>query len=216
MDNNIGLDNRGTILTASLLLENLTSVFLAQLLGIKDYKKTKSFGNKSGNISFNQKIELLIDMDALAKKEKAKFLTFMEIRNQFMHNLGADDFVSCFENLEGKEKYILSQYPQPDNLSREEKLKQASIELSNELIKTAIEIFDKVKEKIGNDLRLEVLEKFKNASFAGIAEVEQVFNDYIKLKSVETDNISTEELKDVGTTIRKVFYASWKKHFEKE
>lgn len=216
MNNDIGLDDRSTILPAALLLESFTSAFLAQLLGIHDYRKTKSFGNKSGNISFNQKIELLIEMDALAKKEKAKFQTFMEIRNQFMHNIEADNFVNCFANLDGKEKYILTQYPQSESLNHEEKLKQASIELSNELVKIAVDIFDKVKEKIGKEVRLKTLEKFKNASFAAINDVEKVFNEYAELKSKETDNVSISELKKLGTTIRKVFYGSWKKHYEEK
>lgn len=44
---------------------------------------------------------------------KSKFVAFMEIRNQFMHNMNALTYVKCFENLPGKQKWILNTYPQP-------------------------------------------------------------------------------------------------------
>lgn len=155
----IGLNQRQEILTFALLLENLSSIFLSGLLGIKDYRNTKSFGSTNSSLSFNQKINLLIDIGALSSLERNKFLTFMEIRNQFMHNLSADSFESCYSFLEGKEKFILKNYPQEASLTKEEQLKNATIKLSDDILKKTIDLLDKIMEKIEKEVELELLKK---------------------------------------------------------
>lgn len=103
------LDIRKAILRDSLLLENLISIFCTLLLGIE--RQSSCFGNSSKALSFNQKINLLIDIQAMENIEKNKFIKFMEIRNQFIHNLEAVDFQSCFNFIDGAEKFLLKQYP---------------------------------------------------------------------------------------------------------
>src|SRR5688572_19762225 len=96
----IGIEKRQNILNVSLLVENFTSLFLSRLLEIQDHRKTISFGNKSSSLSFNQKVNILIDIGALNATDKIKFQTFMEIRNQFMHNIDADSYENCFKYLD--------------------------------------------------------------------------------------------------------------------
>jgi hypothetical protein len=152
MDNDIGLKQRELILTYALLLEFFTSIFLAQLLGIKDREKTISFGNKNSALSFNQKINLLIDIKALSKENKNKYQTFMEVRNQFMHNFQADSFETCYSFIEGKANFVLRLYPQSEEFSKEEQLKKATLNLSEELLNTTIGLIDKVKEKYDHQI----------------------------------------------------------------
>ncbi|WNH13040.1 hypothetical protein [Thalassobellus suaedae] len=168
---NIGLNERKDILTYALLLENFSSIFLSNLLGLKDYRNSISFGNTSGSLSFNQKINLLIDIGALSKTEKSKFQTFMEIRNQFMHNISADSYESCYAFLPGKDKFILKLYPQDPGLTKEEQLKKATVELAESQLKITIGIFDKVKEKVEKEVRSELLEKMQPVLFKKIEEL---------------------------------------------
>ncbi|MDP3445793.1 MAG: hypothetical protein Q8T08_23275, partial [Ignavibacteria bacterium] len=105
---------RVDILQYSLMVENFSSIFLSTLLDIPDFKESKSLGNRSGNLSFNQKIDLLIDIQAIEKKEKSKFSNFMSIRNQFMHNIDADSYENCLKNIEGADKFLLKTYPQDE------------------------------------------------------------------------------------------------------
>lgn len=206
MQLNVGIEIRQEILQYSLLIENFTSIFLAKLLGIDDYKATKSFGNQSGNMSFNQKVELLIDIGALDRAEKKKFQTFMEVRNQFMHNYDAQNYVSCFSFLEGKSNFVLKLYPQSAELSLEERLHKATIQLAGDVITTTVNLVEKVKEKIGETVKLDMLEKFQKDSFKSIKEIEDVFNKmYASKKEAGETNINLEELKDLGKTIRQAF-----------
>ena len=50
----------------------------------------------------------------------------MEIRNQFMHNLAADSYESCYA-FKRKEKFILDNYPQETTLTKEEQLKKQQL-----------------------------------------------------------------------------------------
>jgi hypothetical protein len=168
---NIGLNERQEILTFALLLENFSSIFLSGLLGIKDYQNSKCFGNTNSNLSFNQKINLLIDIGALSSNERNKFITFMEIRNQFMHNLSADSYESCYSFLVGKEKFVLKTYPQDTTLTKEEQLKKATVKLADDILKKTIDLMEKVKEKIEKEVRTELLEKMQPVLLKKIEEM---------------------------------------------
>lgn len=156
---NIGIEKRKFILTISLLVEDFTSLFLSGLLDIENYQKSKSFGNKSSNLSFSQKINLLIDIGAMEDDDRKKFITFMEIRNQFMHNLDANNYENCFKHLDGKDKFILKLYPQDNGNSNETKLEKATEELAYEILKSSMNLYNKLKEKIEKKVKLEIAEQ---------------------------------------------------------
>lgn len=106
-----GFRNRNIILSSSLLIEKTTSSFIANLLGINNPENSLTLGIKNSAFSFNQKIDLLIDLGALNTSDKRKFQLFMELRNKFMHVLEADSFVNCFKLLRGKKHFYLSCIP---------------------------------------------------------------------------------------------------------
>lgn len=101
------------VLNNSLLLEFYSSLSLAFLLDIDvdDIRNSKSLGNKSSSISFNQKVNLLLDNKSIQKDEKLKLESFMSIRNQFMHNLGVKTFADAFNNISGLENKLKKIYP---------------------------------------------------------------------------------------------------------
>ncbi len=161
-----GDEARLEILRTSLLVEKFVTSFLALLIGIEDQDNSKTLGNKSTSLSFNQKIDILIDMGALNNLEKKKFQTFMEIRNQFMHNIMADSYVSCFNFINGKESFLLKEYPQTLDNSREEQLRTAVVKLSTEIFELIITLTDhiqataKPREKI-REYYLELKRRYK-------------------------------------------------------
>lgn len=155
----INFEKRKKVLSMSLSLENMTSAFLSKLLGIVNHKETISFGNKSSSLSFSHKISLLIDIGALPAEQRNKFLTFMEIRNQFVHNIEAKDYESCYSFLKGKETFILREYPQDKELNKEEQLENATMDLCIELGKITIEILERIKVKVEQDVKADMYDK---------------------------------------------------------
>ena len=146
----LNLDLRKEVLRYSLAMELIVSNSMALLLGTELAEDTLCFGNKSTALSFNQKINLLIDMAALDKEVKAKFLTFMEVRNQFMHNATANSYENCFANLDGKDAFVLKHYPQDPFLSREDQLRKGFEALAEEVSDLTISLFERVKETLVN------------------------------------------------------------------
>jgi hypothetical protein len=209
-----GIENRNEVLKSALLLENMTSTFLATLLGIENYRDTKTLGNKSGSISFNQKVDLLIEIGALSKDNRSKFQAFMEIRNQFMHNIEADTYEKCFNFLDGKEKFILKLYPQSEELSTEQKLRLATRELGKEISILTVNLIKKVEEKISRDVRPEILEKSQKAFFNSLEQLEPTLNDYFEKEIEKNTSFDVSRLKSFGTDIRKLVLALWKSNFK--
>jgi hypothetical protein len=87
----LNLELRSEILERALILENEVNKLLFHFLGINK-EITKTLSNKSSSLSFKNKIDLLLDLDRINKDEYQQMLLFMEIRNQFLHNISANDF----------------------------------------------------------------------------------------------------------------------------
>jgi hypothetical protein len=149
---NIGMPYRNEVLAASLFIEKMTSAFLSVLLGIKDLKNSRLLGNKSGCLSFNQKIDLLIEMGALSNKDRNKFQAFMEVRNQFMHNISANNYESCYSFTNGTDKFVLKTYPQDKSKAREEALRNATGQLIDDIGKITVNIIGVLTEKFKVEL----------------------------------------------------------------
>mgnify|MGYP000395060099 CR=1 FL=1 len=121
---------RLTVLNYSLKLENISSTSLAFILDIEngEIKNSKSLGNKSSSLSFNQKVNLLLDNKSINKSEKFKLESFMAIRNQFMHNLGIESYKDVFDNIHGLQTKIIKLYPEVFSNEDLEKNLETSVE----------------------------------------------------------------------------------------
>ena len=104
------MEKRIQVLKYSLILEKQASLELSNLLLISDISKTKSLGNKSESLSFNLKINILVDTDVVETDYKPKFQHFMSIRNQFMHNIDADTYEKVFNHLNGTLDFLKKKY----------------------------------------------------------------------------------------------------------
>ena len=210
----IGMKARESVLIASLLIEKMTSAFLAELLGIKDPKNSRVLGNKGGCFSFNQKIDLLIEIGAIPEKYRNKFQAFMEVRNQFMHNISASTFEKCFSFTNGKDTFLLKTYPQSDKLSKEEALKEATGQLTDDIGKLSIEILRKIEDKYRKEEEVEVLKKKQNAFLDIIKQTENALNDFFVNEIERNPSIDTEWLEGFGTEVKKVTLDLLKKNLE--
>lgn len=91
MENNINIKLRAEILEIALNLENNVNQLLLAILSI-DSPKRKAITNKSGSLSFRNKIDLLFDLDILNSDEHKKILLLIEFRNQFLHSIECNSF----------------------------------------------------------------------------------------------------------------------------
>jgi hypothetical protein len=87
----INLELRSEVLHFALKLERDVNSLLLVLLSIENTQR-KAISNKSGNLSFKNKIDLLFDLDVLNSDEHKKLLLLMEFRNQVLHNIECNSF----------------------------------------------------------------------------------------------------------------------------
>lgn len=92
---------RSRVIDDAVKVEWLINSLLSTLLGI-DKDTSKSFGNKSGSLSFYSKVNLLLDLQIMKNGYKDKILAFSEIRNQFAHNYSIQEFIDSPKELKNK------------------------------------------------------------------------------------------------------------------
>ncbi len=89
----LNIEKRTNILEYSLWIEESVNILLLLCLGITDKSRTKLFGNKAG-ISFQNKIDLLYDIDILSKTDHQGLELQMNFRNKFLHDINCETFNS--------------------------------------------------------------------------------------------------------------------------
>ncbi len=170
----------------SLMIEATISGLLSQLLGVKDASSSKSFGNSSSALSYNAKVLLFLDLGFIRSEDYWKFQKFMEIRNQFMHNLEAASYEECFSYLKGAEEKLLKEYPKIKLKSKEARLKKAALTLANDVFIICIglsrHIIDVKREKTYG----KIFQKCVTSLLTLLKE--------LKKKSPNKDTISAKEL----------------------
>ncbi|RKN83358.1 hypothetical protein [Ulvibacterium marinum] len=151
----------------SLTFEEFASDFLRIVLNQND--EAVSLGNSSKALSFNQKVQLLLDAKAFEKDDKKKIEYFMSIRNQFMHNSAAITLESCMSFLTGIDKKIEEGYWKTKRANEEAGGEKAAKELADEeqnekeLMKYDVSEREKLLYKCWINLASDVIGSFKNA-----------------------------------------------------
>jgi len=179
----IETEARLKVLKYSLEIEHFVSDELAKLLDIRDFKNSKSFGNKSTSLSLNQKLNLLLDCESISSTEKSIMESFITIRNQFMHNIDANSFELAINQIDGLLSRLKKLYPNNFidleiekslencvDLLYLDSLKILSNEKGNKLRKTLSKLFAK-----GNGVMYETLRDSMNKN---IAELENFIENY--------------------------------------
>ena len=179
----VGMEIRKEILLYSLIVESFTSIFLSLILGMDNYKESRTLGNKGSNLSLSNKIDLLIDIGALEGETRSKFQVFMEIRNQFAHNLESSSYEKCFEFISHNINFLRKRYPQSEADSNEDQLKKATIALATDVINFTFGLVEKVKDKIRKDVELDMYKKTQEVLIKYITNQPKKKLDIITTKS---------------------------------
>lgn len=188
-------DYRNLVLHISSQIETAVSDLLC--LSIGDFEtKSKSFGFTSEALSFNAKINLLMDFQIFNKNHKVLFQKFTEIRNKFAHNFKVSSFSWFSENPEGSEvlKYLIKNYSNHKNPENE-----ISMEMFLKMVK---EIEDCLNIFYNHILRrtLEIGEYEYRTKFYNI--VLDVFSDVTFHKTISMNN-STDVVIELHKEINK-------------
>jgi len=94
----------------------------------------------------NQKVNLLLDTKYFDKADIPVKLTFMEIRNQFMHIDRAKSFTNCLRFIEGKKTFLIKKYPN-DKATEGEILEQYWTDSTADVIKSIEKVIEVMKNK---------------------------------------------------------------------
>ena len=151
MEAQLNIEVRSRILEYSLVIENLINDLLLLNLGIYNEKeKTRLFSNR-GKVTFQNKIDLLFDIEVLSKEENSEFELLMNVRNKFLHVLECGSFQDLFQILD---KGIVNRFKkfleEGQSISDEEACKSACYKIFKTnlgTIKKKIQLNKAAKEK---------------------------------------------------------------------
>ena len=193
----IKVRKRTKVLKYSLNLERLASDIVAYLLNIESSKDSYSFGNKSTALTFNQKLNLLIDNETITKKEKEKLVYFMSIRNQFMHNIDANTFTDAFQCIDGLENKMRKIYPENFTDDREESLEKCVDSLLKDGISILFSSKGNGEKKLNIEAQAEIYKKYYNKQSLSIRTNFRKFKE--ALKEIEDKSIDKTNCNYSGT-----------------
>jgi hypothetical protein len=170
------------IIEHTLHIETLISEAIGALLGI-EYNNSKSFGFGSSSLSFNQKVQIIQDIEGLESEMTKKLTCLMNIRNKFAHVQEIESFDNLFDlTSNGSEikKQLVKWYTLDEKEDNDEEYKYRFFKLAEEITQMLF--------------MLQVTTKTKN----GVQEVEKQFQagnlqSYMEVIS-EMEN--SEEIKE--------------------
>lgn len=202
-------EKRLKVLNYSLTLEMATSSQLAEIFD-RDFKDTKSFGNKSTSLSFNQKMYLLMDFEAIEKDDKVKFDALMNIRNQFLHNQDKTYQYACnaIEGLENKFKKLY-QHNFIDEDDIEKSLEKCIDNAVYDCLEILVFMEGGFKTKTENEYQLKEYKCVKDNIDVKFDElVDEISNDKLDLKDkgklIERILKLQEEIFDISNLINEL------------
>lgn len=139
-----GMPLRTTVLHIALMVEKKAKWAVDVILPF-----TEEEAKSVTNLSFNQRIEFLTDLNVFDKKEKEHFGWFQNIRNKLVHHLDANTLEKCYQIMkQDPERTLLRDYPQDKSLPMEQRLWNAVQELIDDIGKSLEKIEPYVRERI--------------------------------------------------------------------
>lgn len=201
----INLELRSEILECSLHMEKEVNNLILLFLGINpDNRKIKVFGNKSGNISFRNKIDLLTDLKVLSDEENFDFNLLMEYRNKFLHVADCNSFKNAFELLGSGQKSKLTKFiEEGGSIDNEKDCLSAFKSLFLKNLRVLLDKIESKKRIIA--FKAEIIDNFKEQSLLHV----DFFFDLIKEIKEKFDSIDLSDgkvqhvVKEISSTCKK-------------
>ena len=135
---------RNEFFISVLFVESSISTYIANKLEMD----SENSNNSEYKLSFDQKIELLLESGNLSIIDNSKLSVFREIRNEFLINNEAQTIEQSFTSPNSNDDFLLILYPQSEYLPREEKLTNACYQLMGEVSQLVSSVTDKTEVKI--------------------------------------------------------------------
>ncbi len=135
---------RNEFFISALFVESNISDYITDKLKI-DSENSNSSEYK---LSFDQKVELILDSERLSIIDKSKLSVFREIRNEFLLNKNAETIEDSLTSTNNNNDFLLILYPQSEYLPREEKLTNACYQLIGEVSELVSIATNKTEVKI--------------------------------------------------------------------
>ena len=198
---------RATVLENSLLVEGMITDFLATALNIN--KSTSlTLSNKSSTLSFNSKVNILIDLQLTSKAEVKKINSFMEIRNKFLHNWNIKSFADCFASFDGIEKMLRKEYLLTEAFDTyESELSHFYNRLSKDVIKNLMTIMSTSSQRFATrQINEELAKKYQR----DVPRLMGLIYDLSSDPLMDKYNVSKEDRE----SFKKLFWVEYKKLME--
>lgn len=210
MMEDINIKLRSLVLDNSLKIESCINNALLLTLSVSSEKR-KALSLNSSSLSFKGKIDLLHDIKILDDCEYRFFLTAMEIRNKFMHNVSCSSFLIAI-NLLGKDKEkFLSKFKNEINIEappKEESEKEKFyFDCYNNLTDIIIIISIRMIKRFTDEQNIKrdfLINVFKFVSFLSEKhfELSEVIDDFCKdMKEIDMSTYSplTDTIEELKT-----------------
>ncbi len=182
---------RMKILRACVELEGATSDFLRRIFRLKD--TSISFGNTFKALSFENKLNLMLDLASITAEERKRFTLLQEMRNQFAHNDACISYEVYYILKGQKPDKLFEWYPVPNRGTLEQRLEKAVILWLADLER----IRRKAEGMIGKRLSASMREKMNIAAFNVYSSKRAEFYDRFE----DGTNYTGEEVKDIVSRI---------------
>ncbi len=159
---------KNEFLVSALFVESAINDYLSKKLDISDPIDSEFLGNGKKGLSFDQKVDALLDSTAFSIIEKSKVSVFREIYKEFQLNFEATSLEDSFTSEDSNDDFLMILYPQNEYLPREEMLINACYQLIAEVSELIAEKTSSVEVKMASTRKLFVADLLRFGRFASL------------------------------------------------
>ncbi len=135
-------------------IEDMISSYMGDKFGISNTVDSKVLGNSKDAISFDNKIDYLMETGDFSIIDKSKLSVYKAIRKEFLLNNDVSSLEESFTSLDHNDDFLLIMYPQEAFLPRNEKLTIACYNLIEDVSHLVSKYTDKTEIKLKKENRL--------------------------------------------------------------
>jgi hypothetical protein len=159
---------RNEFFVSALFVESAMNDYLSQRLNITNPIHSEFLGNREKSLSFDQKVDALLDSASFSIIDKSKLSVFREIYREFLQNRNATSLEESFTSPDSNDDFLMILYPQSEYLPREEKLINACYQLIAEVSELIAEKTSGVEVVMPGRKKLLAADLFKFGKFASL------------------------------------------------
>ena len=157
---------RNEFFVSALFIESTITDYISERLNISNPIDSEFLGNHEKAISFDQKMDILIESGNFSIIDKSKLSVFRGIYNEFVLNMDTLSLEESFSSPDNNDDFLLILYPQNEYLPREEKLINACYQLIGEVSELVAFHTEKAEVKMPRKNKIFSIENLKIGKFA--------------------------------------------------